>query len=573
MVNVRRNKRARTALSQSTLMVTLAIWQPSKEGTLAQLPDELLLNIMSFLDGDTLLVVAKLCRSLGRTAQEQLFHSITLDTRHLKGIFHRARQLTRTLLCRPDLQSKVKNLSMYIAQTGRSTTNDPDPLSQDQKTIMVDMMVDAHWGMIGGRSGPAAEAYRNRCGGTLGAVLILLPTLKSLNIKTQSVKTSIALYTLIFGEFRAPFHSIPAFSKLRTLTIQQPPSCPPPPWLHFAAPDSLLDLGNLTRLELSILSPRTLEPFAASVFTPPSKMFAIKHLSLELYNFSGFPTTNVRLAHFLACIGPLTSFTYKDATLWWERGDSPQDNLAYCALPSHLTASHESLEKLTIVWRNYDYTEKPLNAYPITTLRDFKQLRVLDIEQGALVGRPIERINRAWDHLAGQEVEVGGGLLEKLPLSLETLVVQGADLNVIGLCDELLLQKSMAAELRDEEGYDGEGRACAQAADGEYGGGLYENEGLYKENSEYDIDKASKREGEGLNASGTCHAKEPEENQNMFPLASLRNVTVRLNKTRQVVPATLLDRWDKAGWKLDGEFVMEDRSTWPWKFLVERVEV
>ncbi|KAF2802167.1 uncharacterized protein BDZ99DRAFT_527830 [Mytilinidion resinicola] len=343
-----------------------------------------------------LLLVAKLCKAFGHTAQEKLFHVVDLDSRHTNGIFHRARLLLRTLVPRPDLRGKVKNLSIYLGRnlltktfpaekTSRIYNQIEDPLDQGDINSIIEHMVDQHWGMVGGRSGPEAEEFRGRTRGSLGALFVLMPCVEGLEIISELVGQP--PYLTLFRPFRVPLERIPAFANLRSLVIHQS-MCSEIPWL---------DIESLTRLELSKISGQALKSFANNRVNPPM-LSKIKHLSLKHDDdeFSGFPSIDIR----------------SDVTV------------SYSDLLSYLSASHSSLETLTLVWpgRSFD----PIDAYAITSLRPFKRLRHVEIEQMALFGYPFSRINKTWDAVNQVEVEMEeDALLGRMPDSLETLTVQG----------------------------------------------------------------------------------------------------------------------------------------------------
>ncbi|KAF2495444.1 hypothetical protein BU16DRAFT_610364 [Lophium mytilinum] len=416
------------------------------------LPEELLILIMSSLDKKTLLSAARVSKRFGRIAQEPLFHTVDLHF-GLQYIIPKARQLMRTLAYREDLRDKVKHLSFRIGNVWMNYQRGNHLLPRDAVSMIVDIVENLGWPV----DDYGIEHILKGSKRALGPLLALLPSLESLSIRSERIDQS-TVYDILFGSLQAAPDQIPAFSNLQALLIHQNYG------LTSIIPSSnneanlILSIPNLTRLDLSCIGFMELANIANTV---PTKISNIKHLSIQtekLVNLEGIRLLGKLLAH----IGPLETFTFNDCM------DTQSDcasSVWYSKLTEQLDASHESLERLTIKIHNRMDGWIPFKVYPITSLDHFTRLRNLDINAVALVGNPIRKrvMVLNWHSDSGVAMKTAGyGLLEKLPSSLETLVVRGTDyqLNTLwrGMKDEGIIQR------RDDEPTGVEG--CVYVVDG-----------------------------------------------------------------------------------------------------------
>ncbi|KAF2495443.1 hypothetical protein BU16DRAFT_539399 [Lophium mytilinum] len=538
-----------------------------RQGPLGRLPDELLLKVF-----------------------EVLFHAINLDSGALNGVFDQVRQLLRTLVLRPGLQRKVKILRISIGdRVGVYKT--ADALGPIHTASILETMDNLHWGMLGGRSGPQADLFRKRIGGSgsIGALFALLPNLRSLELELVSMRRHDTLYHTLFGGFRVPLECIPAAENLRTLIIHQD-VCNQIPWLEIESPSSqsFLTLKNLTRLELSHVTVEGLQCFATKRLSSDT-LSKVKHLSLENPEFfGGFPSTDIRLQNFLLSFGSLVSFTLKDATVWASRR-----TVSYSDLLDYLSVSHESLESLTLVWPGRN--ARPPNTYAICSLSAFKRLRHVEIEQMALVGHPVNRSNKTWDVVNGVEAKLWpSSLRSRMPESLETLVVQSGvqewesthhivhELSELDLvCIDLggIVSRACEENIRDLRLRLEEDDIAGIYLDGEARGSLDDDENEDVEPQECDGDEVFIDADFALHdpeeiydpdypGSDCLQVDEPDEEYwqsgdrgyvdeepdlievpNKNGSANLQKVVVKVNIRVQQIPPEAMRRWEQLAWR------------------------
>ncbi|KAF2495442.1 hypothetical protein BU16DRAFT_561725 [Lophium mytilinum] len=496
----------------------------SEQGILDRLPDELLLSFMRFLDTESLVKVSQMCKSLGRTGQEILFHTIELNTKHEYGdAFLQCRQLIRTLLHRKDLRGKVKKLTTYLHNDANAAGR-KDPLTSAEVTALLSVTDSLAWTTYGCPYGKCENFFRDKMGGDVGALFFLLPSLEVLKMNSHHNLTT---YNSLFGSFMVPLITLPAFQKLQSLTIYRT-FHRLYPFFEIGHPLSLLTLPNLTRLDLGCV---TVETFMHLIDKPvtPTYLSGIKHLSLEHAGMDQLDTDHL-LGSLLRCLRPLESFAWID--YHWDGVLS----VAYTTLLQQLASSYHSLQKLTIIgpiWYDGD-----ILAYPITTLRSFTQLRFLRIDQHALVGSPITRMNQAeFGTVIGH-----GGLVEKLPISLETLVVNCKGKDAVELCDEMLALKNTAmaicngeVEHRPEEGVEQDEK-------------LNELKFHELDTHETEIQRLKQGQQEGYDGA-------------IFPLTNLHKVTINVDlkgEFETTMLTSMADRWRKAGWELNEVLFIED---------------
>lgn len=209
------------------------------------LPDELILQIVSYIDNSTQLCdLALTCHKIGLIAQEALYSSVILPTPKrlkcvsLKGHCSRVLCFLRTLLDRPDLANKIQRLILVTVDGHIECSNwCKPPYALGECTfsqLLTRLQPIIQQSDIGGSKwlSHLNESYEPAFA---GVILLLVPNLKELSIEklsdsifrhTREVKahelplsgevTLKDFFGIVPGEVKAA--KIPQWNKLETLT-------------------------------------------------------------------------------------------------------------------------------------------------------------------------------------------------------------------------------------------------------------------------------------------------------------------------------------------------------------------